>query len=108
MLSVAAITFMGLAALCLAMDKHFGELLKRKPTARQLLGLRVLGWVLLGLAPGLAVAQRGLAHGLVEWSAVLMAGLVVWVFVKPYQPRALLTMAGVGAVMAPVLWVMGY
>ncbi|MGV2836478.1 DUF3325 family protein, partial [Pseudomonas shirazensis] len=36
MLSVALITFAGLVALCLAMEKHFGELLKRKPKPGQL------------------------------------------------------------------------
>ncbi|MGG5291487.1 DUF3325 domain-containing protein [Pseudomonas shirazensis] len=107
MLSVALITFSGLVALCLAMEKHFGELLKRKPKPGHLPALRWAGWALLVLSLILAVNIRGLAFGLVEWFALVMAGLTLWVFGLPYQPRLLFGLALVSVVLGPVLAVVG-
>lgn len=103
MLSVALIGFAGFAALCLAMEKHFSELLKRKPSPGQLRVLRIGGWLLLWLSLVLAVHWRGWAHGLVEWSALLMAGVTLWVFGLPYQPRLLLGLAAVSLMLGPLL-----
>ncbi|MCG8296320.1 DUF3325 domain-containing protein [Pseudomonas entomophila] len=106
MLSVALIGFAGFAGLCLAMEKHFNELLGRKPTAAQLRALRFGGWALLLLSLVLAVHGRGWALGLVEWIAVLMAGVTVWVFGLPYQPRLLLGLAAASLLLGPVLAVL--
>ncbi|WP_248917383.1 DUF3325 domain-containing protein [Pseudomonas entomophila] len=103
MLSVALIGFAGFAGLCLAMEKHFNELLGRKPTAVQLRALRFGGWALLLLSLVLAVQGRGWALGLVEWTAVLMAGVTVWVFGLPYQPRLLLGLAAASLLLGPLL-----
>lgn len=103
MLSVALIAFAGFAALCLAMDKHFSELLGRKPGPGQLRLVRYAGWLLLALSLGLAVQLRGLAHGLVEWTALSMAGVTLWVFAMPYQPRLLLGLAAISLVLGPLL-----
>lgn len=103
MLSVALIGYAGFAALCLAMDKHFSDLLGRKPRPGQLRGLRLAGWLLLLVSLALSVHQRGWAHGLVEWIAVLMAGVTVWVFGLPYQPRLLLGLAAISLVLGPLL-----
>ncbi|WP_449431225.1 DUF3325 domain-containing protein [Pseudomonas putida] len=103
MLSIALIAFAGFAALCLAMQKHFVELLGRKPGPGQLFALRIGGWLLLVLSLVLGVQLRGWAHGLVEWVAVLMAGVTLWVFVMPYQPRLLLGLAAASLVVGPLL-----
>jgi hypothetical protein len=50
MLSVALLGFAGFAALCLAMEKHFNDLLGRKPTVDPAQGLRIGGWALLLLS----------------------------------------------------------
>ncbi|HDS1737308.1 DUF3325 domain-containing protein [Pseudomonas sp. BP8] len=107
MLSTALIGFAGFAALCLAMDKHFSELLPRKPSPLQLRILRIAGWMLLTLSLVLAVHQQGWALGLVEWMAVLMAGVTLWVFGLPYQPRLLLGMAALSVVLGPLLAAFG-
>ncbi len=101
MLAIALFAFAGCAALCLAMDKHFSDLLGRKPRAGQLLGLRVLGWLLLALALSAAVKHGGWAVGLAEWFGMLMAGLCLWVFALPYRPRWLLGLAAASLVLAP-------
>jgi len=103
MLSIALIGYAGFAALCLAMDKHFSDLLGRKPKPGQLRGLRLAGWLLLLVSLVLSVHQRGWAHGLVEWITVLMAGVTVWVFGLPYQPRLLLGLAAISLVLGPLL-----
>lgn len=106
MLGVALIGFAGFVGLCLAMEKHFNELLGRKPTASQLRSLRLGGWALLLLSLVLAVQLRGWAFGLVEWTAVLMAGVTLWVFALPYQPRLLLGAAAASLVLGPLLAVL--
>ncbi|MDH0646625.1 DUF3325 domain-containing protein [Pseudomonas sp. GD03858] len=106
MLAIALIGFAGFAGLCLAMDKHFSDLLGRKPTAFQLRALRLGGWALLLLSVVLAVHWRGWALGLVEWIAVLMAGVTLWVFALPYQPRLLLGLAAASLVLGPLLAVL--
>lgn len=107
MLSVALIGYAGFAALCLAMDKHASELLGRKPGKAALCGLRIGGWALLLVSLVVAVQMRGWAHGLVEWIAVLMAGVTLWVFGLPYRPRLLLGLAAASAVLGPLLAVFG-
>ena len=39
--------YAGFTALCLSTDRHHGELLHSKPSARRRLGLRATGWLLL-------------------------------------------------------------
>lgn len=103
MLSIALIGFAGFAALCLAMEKHFNELLKHKPPPVQLCALRVGGWLLLILSLVLSVHWRGWAHGLVEWAALLMASVTLWVFGLSYMPRALLGLAAASLILGPLL-----
>ncbi|WP_296264542.1 DUF3325 domain-containing protein [Pseudomonas sp. UBA6562] len=103
MFGIALMGFAGFAALCLAMEKHFKELLKRSPDARRGKALRLGGWALLLTSLSLAVHLRGWAHGLVEWIAVSMAGVAAWVFVLPYRPRLLLGLAAASAVLGPLL-----
>lgn len=102
MLAITLLAFAGSAALCLAMEKHFSELLGRKPTTRQQLGLRLAGWLLMVLALTIAVNRSGWAMGLVELFAVLMSGLCLWVFALPYRPRWLLWLAVFSVLLAPL------
>lgn len=102
MLAITLFAFAGSAALCLAMEKHFNDLLGRKQTAKQRRGLQITGWLLMALALAVAVHHRGWAMGLVELFAVLMGGLCLWVFALPYRPRGLLVLALVSVVLAPL------
>ncbi|MCQ0165998.1 DUF3325 domain-containing protein [Pseudomonas sp. S12(2018)] len=102
MLAIALFGFAAVAALCLAMERHYTDLLGHKPTPRRLGGLRMGGWLLIAVALGLAVRHSGWAMGLVELSAVVMGGLCAWVFVLPYAPRLLLGLAAASLVLAPL------
>lgn len=103
MLGVALLGYAGFAALCLAMEKHFKELLKHTPRGMHLRSLRGAGWALLLASLLLAVHARGWAYGLVEWIALLMAAATLWVFILPYRPRWLLGLAAVSVVIGPLL-----
>lgn len=103
MLGIALIAFAGFAALCLAMPKHFQALLGRAPGPGQPRLLRASGWLMLLVSLVLGVQARGWAHGLVEWTAVAMAGLTLWVFGLAYLPRLLVGLAAVSALLGPLL-----
>lgn len=107
MLSIALMGFAGFAGLCLAMEKHFKDLLKRTPSALQLRLLRTTGWLLLALSLVLAVQLQGWAQGVLGWLAVLMAGVTLWVFCLPYQPRLMLGLAAASVILGPLLAVLG-
>ena len=66
MLIALLLCYAGFTALCLATDRHHGELLRSKPSPTRRLGLRVAGWLLLTLSIAPAVAVAGWAQGLVE------------------------------------------
>ena len=102
LLAIALLSFAAVAALCLAMERHYQDLLGHKPSPRRLRGLRTGGWLLIVVAMALAMQHSGWAMGLVELCAVVMAALCVWVFVLPYQPRLLLRLALASLVLAPV------
>ncbi|PWB35471.1 DUF3325 domain-containing protein [Pseudomonas sp. SDI] len=102
MLAIALFGFAGVAGLCLAMERHYRDLLGHTPSRARRRALEVGGWLLLAVALGLAVAHSGWAMGLVEWFAVLMAGLCLWVFVLPYRPRLMLGLAAASLLFGPL------
>lgn len=95
------LSYAGFTALCLAMDKHHGELLRRKPSPLQRRALSGAGWVLLGLAMATAVSDAGWALGLVNWTAGMMASAVLLVWLIPYQPRLALGIAAASVLVSP-------
>ena len=92
----------GFTALCLSMDRHHGELLGRKPSARRRQGMRISGWLLLALSLWAAVSAAGWGLGLVQWFAVLMLSGLLLVLLLPYRPRLALSLAGVSVLASPV------
>ena len=102
MLLALLMCYAGFTALCLSTDRHHGELLHSKPSARRRWALRVMGWLLLALSIWPAVTLAGWGQGLVEWCAVLMLSALLLVLLLPYRPRLALILAGVGLVASPV------
>lgn len=92
----------GFTALCLSMERHHAELLGRKPSARHRQGLKLGGWLLLGLSVWAAVFSTGWGLGLVEWFAVLMLSALLLVLLMPYRPRLALALAGLSVLASPV------
>jgi hypothetical protein len=102
MLLALLMCYAGFTALCLSTDRHHGELLHSKPSARRRLGLRVAGGSLLSVAIWPAVSTAGWGQGLVEWCAVLMLSALLLVLLLPYRPRLALILAGAGLLASPV------
>ena len=102
MLLALLMCYAGFTALCLATDRHHGELLHSKPSPRRRLVLRAFGWLLLTASIWPAVTIAGWSRGLVEWCAVLMLSALLLVLLLPYRPRLALMLAGVGLLASPV------
>ncbi len=102
MMPAVLLSYAGFTALCLAMDKHHGELLRRKPTLLQRRVLGLAGWCLLGISLAVAVHGAGWAMGLINWTAGLMASAVLLVWLLPYQPRLALGIAAASLLVSPL------
>ncbi len=102
MLLALLLCYAGFTALCLSMPRHHDEVLGSKPSARRRQGLKLGGWLLLGLSLSAAVAANGWSFGLVDWLAVLMFSALALVLLLPYRPRLALALAGVSLLACPV------
>lgn len=102
MLAAIAFSYTGFTALCLSMERHYNDLLGRKPSPRARLGLRLLGWLLLLATLCATIRNAGWAMGLVHGGTVLMATVVLLVWLLAYQPRLALALAGAGLVVGPL------
>lgn len=87
-----AMSYAGLLALCLSMDRHHQDLLKGRPKPPRRYGLRVAGWALLVLSAWPCVVSWGWAIGPVGWIGLLTAAALPLVFLLPYAPRAALAL----------------
>lgn len=102
MIPAVLLSYAGFTALCLAMDKHHGQLLRRQPSRVQCQVLSGVGWCLLGLSLAAAVSSAGWAMGLVNWTAGLMGSAVLLVWLLPYQPRLALGIAAASLLVSPL------
>jgi hypothetical protein len=78
---------LGLAALCLGMNKHYKEHFRHAPTLRRLRGLRTLGWLGLALAFAVCVAGWGWQIGPLLWFGWLSIIGMALVFARPWLRR---------------------
>jgi len=89
-----ALAYAGLAALCLAMERHHGQVFARRgPAPGRQRALRLLGWLLLALSPLPAIALRGAGEGTVLWCGLLTAALLPLALLLAYAPRLVAPMA---------------
>ncbi|MFJ7313400.1 DUF3325 domain-containing protein [Pseudomonas sp. NPDC098747] len=102
MLLALLLCYAGFTALCLSMPRHHAELLGHKPATRRSQGLKLAGWLLLGLSLWAAVTANGWSLGLVDWFAVLMLSALALVLLLPYRPRLALALAGLSLLASPV------
>lgn len=102
MLLVAMLCYVGFTSLCLSMSRHYGDLVGGSLSTVRRRIFKCLGWGALLLSLCAALVLQTLGKGLVQWFAALMGSAVLLVFVMSYRPRLALSLAGVGAVLAPV------
>jgi hypothetical protein len=92
-LTAVALTYAGMAALALAIDRHhrqaFGA--DAAPTARN--ALRGAGSLLLALAVTPCVHLWGPGAGVVAWTGMLTTGALLSTLLLPYWPRKLVPSA---------------
>ena len=79
--------YAGMAALCLAMDRHHAQVWGRDATPAARWGLRSIGWVLLAAALVPCVLGWGGSVGTVVWLGFLSAGALCVVGCLSYAPR---------------------
>ena len=82
------VSYAGMAALCLAMNRHHRQVTDRLPGRRRQLLLRLLGWTALFLALILCIDTWNVSIGLVAWFGTLTLGALVLVLGLPYAARA--------------------
>ncbi|MCK8668003.1 DUF3325 domain-containing protein [Pseudomonas azerbaijanoccidens] len=104
MLLALLLCYGGFTALCLSMDRHHADLLRRKLSSRSRQLFRVAGWLLLSVSlwSALALAVTDWALGLVEWFAVLMLSALLLVLLMPYRPRLAVALAGISLLASPI------
>ena len=90
---VLALSYAGFAALCLSMNRHARDVLKRELADIQRLSLRVAGLGFLAASLLLATSRSGWPLGVVEWFGLLTAGAVSFVLLLTYLPRAAIALA---------------
>lgn len=94
----------GLAALCLAMDRHHRDAFGRPPGNRRRLALRSAGTGLTALSFAAAVAGWGWIHGPIAWTVTLTGAALSVLGLATYAPRgiavALLTLPPLAAAFA--------
>lgn len=81
-----ALSFAGLAALSLAMDRHYRAIVSRRPSRSQARSLRIIGWAGIMLSFAAAVALADWNFGPVQWLGSLSGAALVVVALLAYRP----------------------
>lgn len=106
-LVVCALSFAGMAALGVAMDRHYEQVTGRaEPPRAHRMALRGMGCGLLAASLWTCIAGSGLSVGLVAWCGWLTAGAMAVAWTLPYMPRwtaGAAVLAGTGALLALAL-----
>ncbi|MDC8758710.1 DUF3325 domain-containing protein [Janthinobacterium fluminis] len=104
--SALALSYAGMAGLCLAMDRHHGQVWGRDAAPPRRRGLRAGGALLLALSLWACVTAWSGSVGFVAWLGVLAAGALLVVGQLPYAPRLLPRSAALAgaAALAALAW----
>lgn len=88
MILAFALAFSGLAALCLAMDRHHAQALRQPcPSTLRRRGLSGAGWLLLASGLGWLAVRQGWPMAVTLWLGLLMAAGMALVLLLSYAPR---------------------
>ncbi|MBX9930824.1 MAG: DUF3325 domain-containing protein [Methylobacterium sp.] len=93
LLLTIGLSYVGLAALCLGMNRHHSAIFEARPDPRRALLLRSAGWIAIGLSFASAVHFEGWAFGPVQWIGGLTAAALLVVGILSYRPGLILPTA---------------
>ena len=100
------LSFSGLSALALSLDRHHRAVFRTPVSRRRLRGLRAAGWSGLGLSCAAAIASAGWSVGPVQWIGSLTGSALAVVALIAYRPTSLraaaLTALPLAALMLPL------
>lgn len=96
-LMALSLCYAGMAGLCLAMDRHHGQVWGRDAPPAARWGLRAVGTLLLALALCPCLVAWGATVGVVVWLGFLSAGALLLVGLLPYVPRLATVVAALAA-----------
>lgn len=106
-LTACALCFAGMAALSLAMDRHYEQVAGASEwSCRHRWVLRPLGWLLLAASLWPCITAWGIGVGLTAWCGWLTAGAMAVAWTLPYIPRwtaGAAALSGVGALLSLAL-----
>jgi len=99
-LCALGLSYAGMASLCLAMDRHHGQVWGRDAAPNVRRALQLAGAVLLALAIWPCVAGWSATVGVVAWLGFISGGALLVALLLPYAPRLLLCSSLLAAVAA--------
>lgn len=80
------LSFAGLAALCLSMNRHHAQAFVGRPSRRRALSLRIAGWAGIFASFAVAVLWEGWNFGPVQWIGALSGAALLVVGLVSYRP----------------------
>jgi uncharacterized protein DUF3325 len=86
-MAALATAYAGFAAISLAMARHHRQTFGRPPTVYLAVGLRIIGWIALGLSLIASILPSGWAIGTTTWFGILSAAGLAWIFLHSANPR---------------------
>lgn len=102
MLLATLLCYLGFTSLCLSMSRHYEDLVGGVLSQTRSRGLKLFGWGALLVSLWVALVSTSIGQALVQWFAALMSSAFLLIFVMSYWPRLALSLAGIGALLAPV------
>lgn len=100
-----ALCWAGMLALCLAMDRHYEQVVGRREVPRgQLVACRIAGGLVLAIALRVCVVGWGASVGVVAWCGFLTIGALAVALLLPAIPRLGALAASLAGVAAVLVW----
>ena len=89
-LFVFSLLYCALAALCMAMERHYKQVWGDKPAASRRHTLKATGWILLGVSFWISYQTWERGIGSLAWFGILTIAAFTFILMLTYRPRVAL------------------